>query len=89
MDGAAAEEESDPAEVGQAAVRERSRGVAAGHPGLELTRSVGLNDARKPLRSRLLAVPALGHVTLDHMRTIAEECWTGTSSNPLSISIGR
>ena len=32
-----------------------------------------MNDARKPLRSRLLAVPALRARYLDHVRTIAEE----------------
>ena len=39
--------------------------------GIELDPLVGLNDARKPLRSRLLAVPALKARYLDHVRTIA------------------
>jgi hypothetical protein len=41
--------------------------------GLELDPLVGLNDARKPLRSKLLAVPALKAKYLDHVRTIAEQ----------------
>ncbi len=41
--------------------------------GIELDPLVGLNDARKPLRSRLLAVPALKARYLDHVRTIAED----------------
>jgi hypothetical protein len=47
---------------------------AAGRPsGIELDPLVGLDDARKPLRSRLLAVPALKARYLDHVRTIAED----------------
>jgi hypothetical protein len=34
---------------------------------------VGLNDASKPLRSRLLAVPSLKARYLDHVRTIADD----------------
>ncbi|MCY2967709.1 MAG: CotH kinase family protein, partial [Planctomycetota bacterium] len=34
---------------------------------------IGLNDQSKPLRSRLLAVPALKARYLDHVKTIAEE----------------
>jgi hypothetical protein len=33
----------------------------------------GLDDAKKPLRSRLLAVPALRERYLDHVRRIAKE----------------
>jgi hypothetical protein len=47
-------------------------GAAARPPsGIELDPLVGLDDARKPLRSRLLAVPALKARYLDHVRTIA------------------
>jgi Ca2+-binding EF-hand superfamily protein len=42
-------------------------------PGVELDPLIGLDDARKPLRSRLLAVPALKARYLDHVRTIAEK----------------
>ena len=44
-----------------------------GASGIELDPLVGLNDAGKPLRSRLLAVPALRARYLDHVRTIAQE----------------
>jgi spore coat protein CotH len=40
---------------------------------VELDPLHGLDDAKKPLRSRLLAVPALRERYLDHVRTIAEE----------------
>ena len=33
----------------------------------------GLDDARKPLRSRLLAVPALRQRYLEHVRTLASD----------------
>jgi hypothetical protein len=41
--------------------------------GVELDPLVGLNDASKPLRSKLLAVPALRARYLDHVRTIARD----------------
>ena len=41
--------------------------------GVELDPLVGLDDAKKPLRSRLLAVPGLRARYLDHVRTIAED----------------
>ena len=41
--------------------------------GLDLDPLVGLDDARKPLRSRLLAVPALKARYLDHVRTLATD----------------
>lgn len=40
---------------------------------VELDPLQGLDDLKKPLRSRLLAVPALKERYLDHVRTIAEE----------------
>ncbi|MCC6420609.1 MAG: CotH kinase family protein [Gemmataceae bacterium] len=40
--------------------------------GYALDPLVGLDDARKPLRSRLLAVPSLRKRYLEHVRTIAE-----------------
>lgn len=40
---------------------------------MELDPLVGLNDTSKPLRSKLLAVPALRAKYLEHVRTIAEE----------------
>ncbi|MFO0877694.1 MAG: CotH kinase family protein [Gemmataceae bacterium] len=44
-----------------------------GGGGVELDPLVGLTDARKPLRSKLLAVPALRERYLRHVRTIAEQ----------------
>jgi hypothetical protein len=41
--------------------------------GLELDPLVGLNDARKPLRSKLLAVPALRERYLKYVKEIAEK----------------
>ena len=41
--------------------------------GIELDPLVGLNDMRKPLRSRLLSVPALRVRYLAHVRTIADD----------------
>ena len=44
-----------------------------GGGGIELDPLVGLNDASKPLRSKLLAVPALRARYLEHVKTIAEK----------------
>ncbi len=41
--------------------------------GVKLDPLVGLDDASKPLRSKLLAVPALREKYLSHVKTIAEE----------------
>ncbi|MEO7317973.1 MAG: CotH kinase family protein, partial [Chthoniobacteraceae bacterium] len=41
--------------------------------GVELDPLIGLDDAKKPLRSRLLAVPSLRARYLAHVRTIAED----------------
>ena len=52
-------------------------GFGPGGPGgggrVELDPLVGLNDARKPLRSKLLAVPSLRAKYLEYVRTIAEK----------------
>jgi hypothetical protein len=48
-------------------------GPGAGGRGIELDPLVGLDDARKPLRSKLLAVPSLRARYLQHVRTIAEK----------------
>ena len=47
------------------------RGIAP-PKGVELDPLIGLDDAKKPLRSRLLAVPGLRARYLAHVRTIAE-----------------
>ena len=51
------------------------RGLAGGprSSGIEIDPLIGLDDTRKPLRSRLLAVPSLKARYLDHVRTIAEQ----------------
>src|SRR5207302_10373685 len=43
-----------------------------GKPGVELDPLIGMDDVRKPLRSRLLSVPSLRARYLEHVRTIAE-----------------
>jgi hypothetical protein len=47
-------------------------GGRGGNP-VELDPLTGINDASKPLRSRLLAVPALREKYLAHVRTLADE----------------
>jgi hypothetical protein len=49
------------------------RGFGGGHGGPTLDPLVGLDDASKPLRSKLLAVPALRQRYLRHVRDIAEK----------------
>ena len=49
------------------------RGPGSGPPAGDLDPLVGLNDQRKPLRSRLLAVPALEARYLSHVHTLAEQ----------------
>jgi spore coat protein CotH len=48
------------------------RGMGPQGSGAELDPLVGLDDARKPLRSKLLAVPSFKARYLAHVRTIAE-----------------
>lgn len=49
------------------------KGGMGGRPAaFDLDPLIGLNDARKPLRSKLLAVPSLRQRYLEHMRAIAE-----------------
>jgi spore coat protein CotH len=50
----------------------RMRGPGAGRSGTELDPLVGLDDATKPLRSKLLAVPALRERYLGYVKQIAE-----------------
>jgi spore coat protein CotH len=51
--------------------------------GVELDPLVGLDDLKKPLRSRLLAVPSLRARYLAHVRTIAEEWLDWSKLGPL------
>jgi spore coat protein CotH len=56
-------------------------GGAAG--GVNLDPLIGLTDTRKPLRSKLLAVPALRAKYLDHVRTIAGKSLDWKSLGPV------
>ncbi len=47
--------------------------VRPGGPAFDLDPLIGLDDARKPLRSKVLSVPSLRVRYLQHVRTIAEE----------------
>lgn len=49
------------------------RGRGGGGPNANVDPLVGLDDASKPLRSRLLKVPGLRAKYLDHVRTIAHD----------------
>jgi hypothetical protein len=51
--------------------------------GVELDPLIGLDDAKKPLRSRVLAVPSLRERYLAHVRTIAEESLGWAKLGPL------
>ena len=51
--------------------------------GVELDPLVGLNDATKPLRTKLLAVPALREKYLRNIRTIAEKSFDWKSLEPV------
>jgi spore coat protein CotH len=48
-------------------------GMGGGGGGIELDPLVGLTDARKPLRSKVLAVPSLRAKYLQNIKTIAEK----------------
>jgi spore coat protein CotH len=59
---------------GNAGGQDRKKTGGSGGPGLgvKLDPLVGMDDSRKPLRSRLLAVPGLRDRYLEHVRTIAQ-----------------
>jgi hypothetical protein len=66
------------AEPGPGGRRPGTGGPGFGGPGgrgggIEIDPLVGKDDLRKPLRSRLLAVPRLKAIYLDHVRTLAEQ----------------
>jgi hypothetical protein len=50
---------------------------------VEVDPLIGLNDPTKPLRSKLLAVPALKTRYLQHVRTIADEWLDWNKLEPL------
>jgi len=62
------------------------RGPGGGSRGVELDPLVGLDDPRKPLRSKLLAVPALRKRYLEHVRTIAERSLDWAALGPVVAS---
>lgn len=51
--------------------------------GVDLDPLIGLDDPRKPLRSKLLAVPALRDRYLQHVRTIADESLDWKNLGPI------
>jgi len=62
-----------PGRVGPGAGPGMGRGPGSGPPAGDLDPLIGLDDQRKPLRSRLLAVPLLKARYLSHVRTLAEQ----------------
>ncbi len=63
--------EGGPPEGGPPPGEGRPDGVARGPQGYDLDPLVGLDDATKPLRSRLLSVPSLRQRYLEHVRDLA------------------
>lgn len=61
-------------------------GLGAGGGGVELDPLVGLTDTRKPLRSKLLAVPAWRAKYLQNVRTIAEKSLDWKNLGPVVAS---
>lgn len=59
------------------------RGGPGGGGGVNLDPLVGMDDSSKPLRSRLLKVPALREKYLSFVRTIAEKSLTWNKLGPL------
>jgi len=72
---------ADRAQPGRAGGGNRQRSGGA-----TLDPLIGLADAKKPLRSRLLAVPALRAQYLDHVRTLAEKNLDWTNLGPIVAS---
>jgi hypothetical protein len=66
--------------------RRGGRGFGPGGGGPDLDPLIGLNDASKPLRSKLLAVPALRARYLAHVREIAEKWLDWNRLGPMARS---
>jgi hypothetical protein len=64
--------------------RRGGRGFGPGGGGPDLDPLIGLNDASKPLRSKLLAVPALRARYLAYVRDIAERWLDWNKLGPLA-----
>lgn len=58
-------------------------GRGRGGMGYELDPLIGMNDERKPLRSRLLAVPSLRAKYLEHVKTIASQSLDWSKLGPV------
>jgi len=58
-------------------------GPGGGGGGIALDPLVALDDPRKPLRSKVLAVPSLKARYLEHVRTIAEKSLDWNSLGPV------
>jgi spore coat protein CotH len=61
-------------------------GPGFGGGGVDLDPLMGLNDTRKPLRSKLLAVPALKTRYLQYVKAIAEESLDWSTLGPIVAS---
>ncbi|MBM4069614.1 MAG: spore coat protein CotH [Planctomycetes bacterium] len=68
---------------GKDGARNDKGGIGGRVPAFDLDPLVGLNDARKPLRSKLLAVPALRERYLDNVRRIAESSFDWAKLKPV------
>jgi hypothetical protein len=62
---------------------ERAGRQGGGRRGAELDPLAGLDDSRKPLRSRLLAVPSLRARYLEHVRELAEQSLDWNTIGPV------
>ncbi len=60
-----------------------SGGRGKGSDGVQVDPLIGLDDVKKPLRSRLLSVPALKTRYLEHVRTIATDWLDWTKLGPI------
>ncbi len=64
----------------------RGPGGPGGGGGVSLDPLVGIDDPSKPLRSRLLQVPALKAKYLSYVRTIAEKSLDWKKLEPVIVS---
>jgi hypothetical protein len=72
-----------PHDINEALMDEGRFGFGGGGGGTSLDALVGLNDSSKPLRSKLLAVPALRTRYLGYMREIAQKWMDWRTLEPL------
>jgi hypothetical protein len=74
-----------PHDVNEALGSADGRGGFGGRGGIELDPLVGLNDSSKPLRSKLLAVPALRTRYLGYVRDIATRWLDWKTLEPMAV----